>query len=35
MVSDAKGELLKSKVDPCAKCWKMVMANGYMVDVQK
>ena len=27
MVSGSKGEVLKSKVDPCAKCGKRVMAN--------
>ena len=27
MVSVSKGEVLKSKVDPCAKCGKMVIAN--------
>ena len=30
MVSGSKGEVLKSKVDPCAKCSKMVMANSMM-----
>ena len=28
MVSGSKGEKLKSKVDPCAKCSKRVMANS-------
>ena len=27
MVSGLKGKVLKSKVDPCAKCGKRVMAN--------
>ena len=27
MVSGSKDEVLKSKVDPCAKCGKRVMAN--------
>ena len=27
MMSGSKGEVLKSKVDPCAKCGKRVMAN--------
>ena len=27
MVSSSKGEVLKSKVDPCAKCGKRMMAN--------
>ena len=30
MVSDLKDEVLKSKVDPCAKCGKRVMANSVM-----
>ena len=30
MVSGSKGEVLKSKVDPCAKCGKRVMANLMM-----
>ena len=30
MVSGLKGEVLKSKVDPCAKCCKKVMANSVM-----
>ena len=30
MVSDLKGEVLKSKVNPCAKCAKRVMANSVM-----
>ena len=30
MVSSSKGEVLKSKVDPCAKCGKRVMANLVM-----
>ena len=30
MVSGSKGELLESKVDPCAKCSKRVMANLLM-----
>ena len=30
MVSGSKGEVLKSKVDPCAKCDKRVMANSVM-----
>ena len=30
MVSGSKGEVLKSKVDPCAKCGKRVMANSMM-----
>ena len=30
MVSNSKGEVLKSKVDPCAKCGKRVMANLLM-----
>ena len=43
MVSGLKGEVLKSKVDPCAKCGKRVMANavyvqsmvnGYTVDAE-
>ena len=28
MVRGLKGEVLKSKVDPCAKCGKRVMANS-------
>ena len=28
MVSSSKGEVLKSKVDPCATCGKRVMANS-------
>ena len=28
MVSSSKGEVLKRKVDPCAKCGKRVMANS-------
>ena len=44
MVSGLKGEILKSKVDPCAKSSKRVMGNlvmctkcdkGYMVDAPK
>ena len=46
MVSSLKGEVLKSKVDSCAKCGKRVMANslmftkcgrlnGYNVDARK
>ena len=44
MVSGSKGEVFKSKVDPCAKCGKRVMANlvmctncvnGHMVDAPK
>ena len=44
MVSCSKGEVLKSKVDPCVKRSKRVMANlmivqsvvnGYMVDARK
>ena len=30
MVSGSKGEVLQSKVDPCAKCGKRVMANSVM-----
>ena len=30
MVNGSKGEVLKSKVDPCAKCGKRVMANSVM-----
>ena len=30
MVSGLKNELLKSKVDPCAKCSKRMMANWVM-----
>ena len=30
MVSGSKGEVLKSKVDPCVKCGKRVMANSMM-----
>ena len=30
MVNGSKGEVLKSKVDPCAKCDKRVMANSVM-----
>ena len=30
MVSGSKGEVLKSKVDPCSKCGKWVMANSVM-----
>ena len=30
MVSDLKGEVLKSKVDSCAKCGKRVMENLVM-----
>ena len=30
MVSASKGEILKSKVDPCAKCDKSVMTNSVM-----
>ena len=30
MVSVSKSEVLKSKVDPCAKCGKRVMANSVM-----
>ena len=30
MVSDLKSEVLKSKVDPCVKCGKRVMANLVM-----
>ena len=30
MVSGSKGEILKSKVDPCAKCGKRVMVNSVM-----
>ena len=30
MVSGSKGEVLKSEVDPCAKCAKRVMANSMM-----
>ena len=30
MVSGSKGEVLKSKVDPSAKCGKRVMANSVM-----
>ena len=33
MVSGSKGEVLKSKVDPCAKCGKRVMANSVMCKV--
>ena len=44
MASGSKGEVLKTKVDPCAKCGKRVMANsvmctdvikGCMVDARK
>ena len=28
MLSGSKGEVLKCKVDPCAKCGKRVMANS-------
>ena len=30
MVSGLKGEVLNSKVDPCVKCGKRVMANSVM-----
>ena len=30
MVSGSKGDVFKSKVDPCAKCGKRVMANSVM-----
>ena len=30
MVSGSKGEVLKSKVDPCVKCSKMVMVISVM-----
>ena len=30
IVSGSKGEVLKSKVDPCAKCCNRVMANSMM-----
>ena len=30
MVSSSKGEIFKSKVDPCANCTKMVMKNSMM-----
>ena len=30
MVSGLKGEVLKSKVDPCAECGKRVMANSVL-----
>ena len=30
MVSNSKGEVLKSKVDPCTKCDNRVMANSIM-----
>ena len=30
VVSGSKGEVLKSKVDPCAKCGKRVMENSVM-----
>ena len=30
IVSDLKGEILKSRVDPCAKCGKRVIANSMM-----
>ena len=30
MVSGLKGEVLKSKIDSCAKCSKRVMANSVM-----
>ena len=30
MVSGSKSEVIKSKVDPCAKCGKRVMANSMM-----
>ena len=30
MVSGSKGEVFKSKVDPCAKCGKRVVANSVM-----
>ena len=30
MVSGSKNKVLKSKVDPCAKCGKRVMANSVM-----
>ena len=30
MVSSSRGEVLKSKVDLCAKCCKRVMANSVM-----
>ena len=29
-VNASKGEVLQSKVDPCAKCGKRVMANSVM-----
>ena len=44
LVCGSKDEVLKSKVDPCAKCGKRVMANsvmctkcgnGFMVDARK
>ena len=30
MASGSKGEVLKSQVDPCAKCSKRAMANSVM-----
>ena len=30
MMSGSKGEVFKSKVDPCTKCGKRVMANSIM-----
>ena len=30
IMSGSKGEVLKSKADPCAKCGKGVMANSVM-----
>ena len=30
MVSGSKGEVLKSKVDPCAECGKRMMAKSMM-----
>ena len=30
IVSSSKGEVLKSKVDPCAKCDKRMVANWVM-----
>ena len=30
MVSSSKGEVLKSRVDPCAKCGKRMMANSVL-----
>ena len=35
MVSDAKGEIVRSKVDPCGICGKRVMSNAVLCTVRK